>query len=99
MTGITKAWVEEMARLDRENELPEAARLAIFYGCKPDIRPINDDLLASASRTAAHRGIGGRIDPRTMENVAVRSAFGLGLIQASGRDNAGRIAAVPVARA
>jgi hypothetical protein len=96
--AITKAWVEEMAQLDRENALPQAARLAIFYGCKPDIRPLKEDVLASASRIAAQRGMG-KIDARIVQNVGVRSAFGLGLIQASGRDNLGNVVAVPAARA
>ena len=79
--AITQAWVEEMAQRDRENRLPQAARLAIFYGCKPDIRPLKEDVLASASRIAAQRGIG-RIDARTMQNVAISSGVKLGVLTA-----------------
>jgi hypothetical protein len=77
--AITKAWVDEMAQLDRENALPQAARLAIFYGCKPNIRPLKEDVLASASRRATHQ-VMGPIDAATMHKVAISSGVKLGVL-------------------
>lgn len=62
------------------NALPYAARVVIWAGCKSPTRHLKTDLNAWTSFTAIHCALG-EIHDVTLQSLAIRSGFALGLLQ------------------
>jgi hypothetical protein len=54
------------------NELPIAAQVALWAGCKTPTRHIRNDCLSNASYTAIHYGLGGAMDPAALHTLMLR---------------------------
>jgi hypothetical protein len=55
-------------------------KFAIWLACRPPERPFRADFLASASRAALFWGLGGPLNPLSVETILLRSGLATGVL-------------------